>query len=202
MKIIWVATTGADTTGTGAQAAPYATIERALQDFESGDQIRILDGTYIPTDSIIISGMDGSIFAENPQEVYIQPQKTKNSQACVAIMDASRFSVTGINIIQAADSGGNLIGLYVENVENFIAYTCSVSGFEVPSGDAYGIFAAGGGRIEHCQVNNIAGAGDGAAVYGIRTVGIDVIDCSVVALSGVSGRCRIVQGIDYDGLKS
>jgi hypothetical protein len=195
MKIIWVATDGSDATGTGAQETPYASIERALQDMGDGDQIRILDGTYISTDSIVISGISGSIFAENPRTVYIQPQKTKNHQACLAIIGTDRFSVTGINIIQAADSGGNLIGMYVENVENFIAYTCSVFDFEVPSGNCYGIYAAGGGRVENCEVHNFACAGD--SLYGISTLGVDVIDCSVVALSGI-GRC-VVTGIHYSG---
>ena len=201
MKIIWVAKTGNDTTGTGSQTEPYLTIDRAIQVFENGDQIRIMDGTYIPTDAVVISGLDGSMFAENPQAVYIQPQKTKNHQACVAIIDADRFSVVGINIIQAADADGNLIGLYVENVENFIAYTCAVSGLESTSGDVYGIFAAGGGRIENCQVSNLAGAGEGNIVYGIKTLGVDIIDCSAAALSGVTGLTSVV-GMEYNGFRS
>ena len=114
MKIIWVATTGNDSTGNGTRSSPYSSIERALQDFVSGDQIRILDGTYIPTDSIIISGMDGSLFAENPGTVYIQPEKTTLHQACVAILETERFSLYGINVLQASESTGNLIGFYVE----------------------------------------------------------------------------------------
>lgn len=198
MKILWVATTGDDATGDGTRDSPYASIERALQDFVSGDQIRILEGTYIPTDSIVISGMDGSIFAEDPGAVYIQPAQTRKHQAGVAILDADRFSVYGINILQAADSSGNLIGLYVENVETFLAYTCSVQDFEVPSGNAYGIFATGTlGRIERCFVSNLACAGE--TLYGIKTIGIDVIDCDVTASSG-AGDC-VVKVISPEGIR-
>jgi len=197
--IIWVSKEGDDDTGTGSQALPYNTIERALDDFSEGKQIRILDGTYIPTDSIVISGVGGSIFAENPYSVYIQPLKTKKHQACIAILDADRFAITGINIIQAADSGGNLIGMYVENVENFIAYTCSVTNFDIPSGDGYGIFAAGGGRIEHCEVSNFTGSSPGNTVYGIKTKGIDVIECDVAAVSGAD-QTHVV-GVQVDGFK-
>jgi len=197
MKIIWVATTGDDSTGIGTRTSPYASVERALQEFESGDQIRILEGTYISTDSVVISGKDGSIFAEDPGSVWLQPAQTRDHQACLAILDANRFSVYGINVLQASDSSGNLIGMYVENVENFLAYTCGVHDFEVPSGNAHGIFATGTlGRIEGCVVNNFACAG--GRLYGIRTIGIDVIDCDVTELSG-AGDCEVVV-IDGNGI--
>lgn len=200
MNIIWVSVDGNDTSGDGSRTLPYATIHRAIEDFTDGDQIRILDGTYIPTDSVIITGMSGSLFAENYGEVYIQPAQTKDHQACIAIMSADRFSVYGINIIQAADSNGNLIGMYVEDVENFLAYTCTVTNFEAPSGNVYGIFAAGGGRIENCTVANLAGAGTGNFVYGIKGKGVNIIDCTVTALSG-AGTCGI-KGITYEGFRA
>lgn len=196
--IIWVATDGNDVSGTGSELAPYLTIERALLDFTDGRQIRIKDGTYIPTDSIVISGLRGSLFAENPNAVYIQPVETKAHQACLAIIDTDRFSIAGINILQAADPTGNIIGIYAENVENFIAYTCQVSNFAIPSGVGYGIFAAGGGRIQECKVNHIYGNGEG--INGIVTYGIDIIDCKVEDLSGVDG-CW-VRGCVEDGMYS
>jgi hypothetical protein len=189
MKIIWVsADEGSDFSGNGAQYTPYATIERALTDFVSGDQIRLLDGTYTPTDSVVISGMDGSLFSENPRGAKIQPQKTTLHQAGVAILEAERFTVQGIVILQAANSTGNFIGLYVENIENFVALTCEVSDFRVPSGIGYGIFAAGGGRIEGCDVSNFACGG--IELYGIRTKGLDIIDCHTMEISGY-GECNV-----------
>jgi hypothetical protein len=195
--IIWVATTGDDTSGDGTQSNPYKTIEKAISVFNNGDQIRILSGTYIPTDSIVISGLDGSIFSETPNGVYIQPQKTTLHQACVAILDAARFTVQGINVIQAADPTGNYIGLYAENVENFIAYTCDVSNFLVSGGACHGIYASGNGRVEHCKVSNLVA--DSVNLYGIRTKGVHVIDCTVTSLSGIGGN---VFGIYEEGLKS
>lgn len=197
MKIIWVSTSGNDSTGNGRRNTPYASIERALQDFVSGDQIRILDGTYIPTDSIIISGMDGSIFAENPGTVYIQPAKTTLHQACVAILETERFSLYGINVLQASESTGNLIGFYVENVDTFLAYSCSVSDFEVPSGNAFGIWASGSlGRIENCYISNLACAGGN--LCGVKTLGLSVIDTEVMTLSG-AGDCEVC-GIEVEGI--
>ena len=189
MKIIWVATTGSDATGTGRRTAPYASINRALQDFVSGDQVRILEGTYTPTDSIVISGLEGSLFAEVKDSVYIQPIKTRIHQACLAIVDSPRFQLQGINILQAADNSGNLIGIYAENVETFLCYTCSVVGFDIPSGSGHGIFASGAlGRIENCKVADIACAGDD--LFGIRSFGMDVVDCTVIELSG-AGDCNV-----------
>lgn len=197
MRIHWVsAVDGSDITGDGSRAKPYKTIDKALTVFTNQDQIRILDGTYTPIDSIVISGLEGSIFAENPLGVFIQPQKTRLHVACLAIIDAPRFSLLGFNILQAADSSGNLIGIYAENVENFLCYTCTVSNFEVPSGIAKGIFASGDGRIENCRVFNFAGAGP--LVYGIHGMGVEPIDCAVDNLSAVNN----LEGILFDGLNT
>ena len=74
-----------------------------------------------------MSGVVGSIFAESPQTVYIQPQKTTKHQAALLIIDSPRFSMFGFNVLQAADNSGNFIGIYAENIENFLCYTCTVS---------------------------------------------------------------------------
>lgn len=186
MKIIWVdAERGDDASGTGSKEKPYLTIDKGLEDFVSGDQIRFFPGTYIPTDSVVLSGVEGSLSAEDPQSVYIQPEKTTKHQACIAIIESNRFTVQGINILQASDSTGNLIGIYAEDVDNFLCYTCSVSEFTVPSGEGMGIFASGLlGRIENCDVNNFSCAGNNT--YGIKTRGISVIDCSAANVSGVN----------------
>lgn len=191
MKIIWVDTvSGSDITGDGFQANPFNSIRRAIQDMESGDQIRILPGTYVETDSVVVSGMDGSLFAEYPGTVYIQPEKTTQHQAGLAILDANRFSLYGLNVLQAADPSGNLIGIYAEDVANCLVYTCAVSDFEIPSGAGHGIFASGLlGRVENCRVSNMACGG--GVLYGIRTNGINVIDCEATALSG-AGDCELI----------
>lgn len=195
MHIHWVSVAdGSDVTGDGSRARPYKTIDKALTVFTNQDQIRILDGTYTPVDSIVISGLEGSIFAENPLGVFIQPQKTRLHVACLAIIDAPRFSLIGFNILQAADTSGNLVGIYAENVENFLCYTCTVSNFEVPSGTTKGIFASGDGRIENCQVFNFSGAGP--EVYGIHGLGVEPIDCHAFNLSAVNN----LNGIIFDGL--
>lgn len=189
MKIIWASPDGSDSLGNGSRDTPYRTIEKVLTVFESSDQIRLLPGTFIPTDSVVVSGMDGSLFAEYPGTVYIQPEKTTQHQAGLAILDANRFSIYGINVLQAADPSGNLIGIYGEDISTFLVYTCAVSDFEIPSGGGHGIFASGLlGRVENCRVSNMACGG--GVLYGIRTDGINVIDCDVTSLSG-AGDCEL-----------
>ena len=196
MKIIWVATTGSDTTGDGSKDLPYATLDKALTVFENGDQIRLLDGVYYPSDSLVISNKEGSLFSENPGGATIRPRKTTTSTACIKIASSNRFSIQGINVIQAIDSNNNLMGIYAENVENFLCSTCFVSDFTAPSGDVYGILAHGGlGRIEQCQVEDLVCGGNN--LKGIFTAssgasgGLDIIDCSVRNLSG-AGNCTVV----------
>ena len=185
MNIWWVSQQdGSDDTGDGSRTTPYATIEKALTVFQNTDQIRLLDGTYTPVDSVIFSGLEGSLFSENPQGSYIQPQKTDSHVACVAVLSSPRFSLIGINVLQASDIRNNLIGIYAADVENFVCMTCVVSNFEVPSGTSHGIYAAGDGRLQDCKVESFAGAGP--TVFGIRTKGVDIIDCGVVQLSAIN----------------
>jgi len=194
---IWVdSQSGSDGSGDGSRQSPYYSIDKALTVFASGDQIRILPGTYVTTDSIVISGLDGSIFAEDPYSVYVQPLKTTKHRACVAILESGRFTLQGINVLQAADSSGNLVGIYAENIETFLCYTCAVYDFDVPSGNGVGIFAsAEKGRVERCEVSNFNCAGQ--TTHGIWTKGIPAIDCPVASISGVN----YCWGILMDGLK-
>ena len=196
MKIIWVSTSGSDSSGDGSYDAPYLTLNTALDNFVSGDQIRLEDGTYTTTDSVILSGVSGSIFSENPLGAVIQPEKTTKHQACLVVMDSPRFTLQGVSVLQAADSSGNTIGIYVENSANFIAKTCSVESFEVPSGNAYGIYASGSGRVEGCFVDDLTCGG--ATLHGIKTEGIDVIDCTISSLSGDPASTN-VRGIEQRG---
>lgn len=193
MRIIWCGPDGDDVTGDGSDLNPYQTIDMALTVFQDGDQIRLLAGVFIPTDTVLIQNKAGSIFSEDPGGATIQPEKTTKHAACVAILDSSRFSIIGVNITQASNIQGNTIGIYAGNVENFIAKTCNVSNFGVPSGDACGIYADGDGRIESCKVENFAGAG--MNTWGIKTYGVEVIDCEATLISGMNN-CI---GIDPDG---
>lgn len=193
MRIIWVSTLGNDTTGTGLQDAPYATLDRAVLDFESGDQIRILDGTYTPEDTLSFEGMSGSIFSENPNEVTIQPEKTTTNSACISITNAARFSVIGVNITQASESpDSNSVGVYARNVDALLVETCDIYGFTADAGSLRGIYADGGGRLENCSIYSLSSCGD--QIIGVQSIGVDVVDCAVFSLSGVNN-CSVI-GID------
>jgi len=181
MKVMCVSPTGNDTTGTGSFDFPYRTIEHAVSLFVSGDQIRLLEGTYIPTDSIIISGKEGSIFSDYPGSAIIQPISATLSAACLEIVHSNRFTVQGIEIRQDQSKDAR-IGILANDVDNFICYTCSVDSFDVASGNTYGIFGNGTGRIENCKIYDIDSFGD--ELYGIWTNHMHVIDCETYSLSG------------------
>ncbi|MFA5132682.1 MAG: hypothetical protein WC444_05170 [Candidatus Paceibacterota bacterium] len=196
MNIWWCSPNGNNVFGVGSRENPFQTIEKALSVFQDGDQIRLLPGTFTPTDSVLISGKSGSIFADVPKASFIQPQKTLNHRAGIAVIDAERFTIAGIVLLQASDSSGNLMGIYVNNIEKFLCLTCDVKNFTVPSGDAIGIFASGGGRVENCTVSNLNGAGN--KTIGIWTIGIVPIDCHTEESSGVNYfRGMLIEGLNY-----
>jgi len=197
VDIIWVATDGDDITGDGSYDNPFETIDTAVGYFADGDQIRIKAGTYTPTDSVLISGLSGSIFADDPGAVFIQPDVVLSHQAGVAVSDCERFSIEGITVLQASDPDGNNVGIYASNIQNLLIKTCSVDNFDVVSGSAYGIMVGGNlGRVEDCDVTNFVCGG--TALYGIYADGIPVISCQVDALSGDPTSCD-VWGVYEDG---
>lgn len=188
MKVMHVSPLGDDTTGDGSSTSPYKTIEHALSLFDDGDQIRLLEGTYTPADSIVIIGKTGSIMADYPGSAIIQPIMSSLSAACVAILSSGRFTIQGIEVKQDS-SGMAKIGILAYDVNHFLCKTCSVDGFEMasgsaPSGNAYGIFGYGNGRIENCHIYDIEGYCD--ELYGIFTDNMNVIDCEVYSVSGVN----------------
>lgn len=180
MKIMCVSPTGDDTTGNGSFETPYKTIEHALSLFSSGDQIRLLEGTFITTESIVISGKEGSIFADYPGAATIQPISA-NIIACIAILSSPRFTIQGIEVKQDQSQNAS-IGILANDVDNFICYTCTVDGFDVASGNTYGILCNGAGRVENCKIYDIDSFGD--ELCGIWADGIHIIDCEVYSLSG------------------
>jgi hypothetical protein len=197
MHIIYVSPTGSDITGNGSGTYPYQTIGKAISVFTDGDQIRLFEGTYTPTDSIVISGMSGSIFSEAPNVAIIKPQQTVAYPACIAILDSPRFSLTGLDVSQATDAGTNQVGIYARDVQHFVCFTCAVHDFESPSGDVCGIYASGNGRIENCSVYSLHNVS--SYLSGICTSdNIDVVDCAVYQLSGGQNG-QVVYPVDPGG---
>lgn len=58
---VWVATTGNDTTGTGTESLPYATIDKAVGDITAGGQVIVKDGTYTDVTGMRINDNNFSI---------------------------------------------------------------------------------------------------------------------------------------------
>jgi hypothetical protein len=191
MRIIWVATDGNDTSGNGSYSTPYKTIERAQLSFTSGDQIRLKDGEYNPTDSLIFNNVEGSIFADTPLGVTIQPEATLSMNAVLGIFNSDRFSVHGVVIKQAVRTDTNQVGIQALGVNNLIVHTCAVSDFETTSGgvSTIGIEVSGSGRLENCDIYNLSCLG--TDLYGISVTGdVHIVDCQVYELTG-GGLCKV-----------
>lgn len=183
MKIICVSPTGSDITGDGSASAPYQTIDFALTVFASGDQIRLFEGTYTPSDSIVLNNLEGSIFADYPGSAVIRPALC-TSAACISIMNSNRFTIQGVEVKQDPRRRAS-IGILGHNVDNFICKTCTVDDFIVTSGlVAVGIKANGSGRIDNCNVYDFTSSAD--EVYGIHSEDLHIIDCETYEISGTS----------------
>lgn len=191
MRIWWVATDGDDSTGDGSQNNPLRTIEYALTVFTSGDQIRLKEGTYETTGTITVDGMEGSIFSDSPGGATLSPQSITEDDSCVSIKNSGRFYIYGVNVIYEDIASGKLIGIRAKNVYNFVCVTCSVTGLESASGNVYGIFGSGSGRIMDCDVSDIKTGG--AYLKGIYAQGLKVINCSVQNLSGLVSDTRGIE---------
>jgi hypothetical protein len=192
MSIYWVSPTGSDITGDGSYESPYATIETAMVRFTDGDQIRLKAGTYTPVDSLVFSGVSGSIFSEDPRGAIIVPQQTTLSNAAIDVSGSDRFDVVGVIVHQATNAYNNLGGISLRNVTMGHVYACTVSDFTVTGGEFVGIEMLGGGRVEGCIIEDVVTS---IPTYGIAVTGCDVIDCTVQNVSGTSS----VIPIDING---
>jgi hypothetical protein len=195
VNIIWVSPFGSDTTGDGSEQSPYLTIEKALTIFVPEDQIRLKDGTYTPVDSLVFSG-SGSLVADNPWEVTIQPSAVSATSAVISIANAYRFTIRGIIIKQAVDPTGNFVGIAADTVTYFVCESCSVEDFTANSASLRGISVNDcGGVIKDCSVDNFYNAG--ANIYGVYAQDLEVVNCVIGSLIGAAG--TTVVGVDTDG---
>lgn len=200
MRIWWLDPNGSDLTGSGTYVAPYQTFAKALSVFTSGDQIRLKDGTYNPTDAIVFDSVEGSILADTPLGATIQPTGVASAPAVIQVSHSERFSIGGVNILQAQNPTGNTMGIYGADVTNFLVFTCDISTFTAPSAitglSTVGIAVSGYGRIEDCSVHDMVAEDD--FIYGIYAAGnVDIVGCTVYSMSG-TGTANVL-GISHGG---
>lgn len=117
-RILYVATTGNDSTGTiGDLSKPYLTIEAAVSAAVSGDLIYVFTGTYnLTTTASAGIAKDGVTY-------YFQPNTTVNKATTGAIFNITGFT-TGFNVYGLANfnktgSGTNPIFLASANAFDF-----------------------------------------------------------------------------------
>jgi len=200
MRIWWLDPNGSDLTGNGTYALPYQTFAKALSVFHSEDQIRLKDGVYRPTDSLVFDSVNGSIFADTPLGATIQPTGVASSPAVIQVSHSTRFSIVGLNILQAQNPTNNTLGIQGADVTNFLVYTCDVSAFAAPSAVSglatVGIAVSGYGRVEDCAVHDMVSEEE--FLCGIYAAGnVDIIGCTVYSLSG-TGTANVL-GISHGG---
>jgi len=199
MKIIWADAVNGSDVADGTRLTPYRTIDRAMLDFVSGDQIRLMEGTYSPSGSVVFDSVEGSLFSEVPLGAVVQPEYTTDSSANIVVRNSPRFYIQGIKVQQANDL--NNIGISVEDTYKCLIYTCEISDFAIAGNEGYGISVSGDtgvsvlGRIEKCYIYNMRCSG--SKLSGIRTDGVvyDIIDNQIENLSGGSN-CS-TYGIEY-----
>lgn len=115
-SLIWVATTGNDSTGDGSSGAPYKTITKGVSVATPGKTVIIKDGTYVETVNINCSSntVNGTqdnpitVKAENERQVFI---KGNGSNTPVSINNCSWWVIEGLRA-QGADNptGSNFKG--------------------------------------------------------------------------------------------
>ncbi|NBR72460.1 MAG: DUF1565 domain-containing protein, partial [Proteobacteria bacterium] len=77
---IWVATNGNDSTGTGSQASPYATLQKAIDGSQHGDTVMVRAGTYRGTGNrnINLQGKRITVRSEwGPQQTILDLERNQ-----------------------------------------------------------------------------------------------------------------------------
>lgn len=102
--VVYVSTSGSNTTGNGTQASPYATISEGVSQVAAGGTVIVEPGTYDETVNVT-------------QDVTITSDSASGGTAANTIVNAAGFS-NGIVVSGAAASGTRITGLTVENADN------------------------------------------------------------------------------------
>jgi putative cell wall-binding protein len=150
---VWVSPVGSDSTGTGAETAPYRTITRALDDTTNGDTIYALPGTY--------DVAAGETF----------PLDLSDGESVIGIGPGpAKIVGDGLHtVIYASDPGGMVYT---------VAASITLRGLDVSGSGGTGDASGGGGivmallgtgdvvTIEHCRIhdNNTGPGGGGGGV--------------------------------------
>lgn len=101
---LWVAKTGNDTTGTGTEAAPFLTIQKAINTATAGTAIKVKAGTY--AESIAIASKHGTAAAP------ITLDSADGKHAAIIQGTATNAAIEGYNWSYLAIRGFHIIGGY------------------------------------------------------------------------------------------
>ena len=175
---IYVATSGSDTTGTGASGAPYASISKALSSIAgkliaSGTTvtIQVADGTYAINSPIVIDHPDAD-------KIQILGNTAAETTVAISSIDTTDKTITMAgNYVSNADAAkniqnGDIIGLTGSS-------TSGLNGAYVVSGVSYN----GSNTVVICSAETIASATAGGGAVVIKPCN----RCLLLFAAGVSG---------------
>ena len=199
---VYVSRAGNDATGDGTQNKPYATIQTALDNVNSGGTIHLLAGTYTGADNTGLTiNQNVTIIGENQKNTIINAQ---HSTSIFTINSGVTVKLENLTLTNGtAEDGGAICNNYDGTITlsgcNFNNNTATENGGAILNGYAGTITLRGcnfnnntvkgdywnGGAIcneniitlSDCNFNNNTAAYDGGAIYSTGTI-TDLSDCN------------------------
>lgn len=188
-KYVYVSTTGSDTTGTGSQAAPYASITKALSTIPKNlngftATVNIAAGTYEENVSVAhfgngylkFSGFSGDIVTVTRFEVM--NVKLLEIENISFFIPSSYFYVlaSGVRIGTPLKAEGGVYGVYATNGSTLI---CADT-VEINNSTQYAVVATSGSRL---YIQNLIG-GNNKVVAASTLGGLYTYGTSTLAYAG------------------
>ena len=211
---VFVATTGSDQTGDGSSAAPYATIQKALDSLPKWldgytATIDITDGTY--EGRVSIDGFQGGTLVVGIADRTVTVRGVRVTGSSVVKLNIS-------NIVRTESVVGSLLALssgsmvHINNRFSIDALNAAVTGVVVETGSTLmvtdeaifivhncgynAIYASGGSRV---SLSGIAGSGN---AVGLRAETGAMISFSSRSLTGTTENITATGGRIYTGAQS
>lgn len=146
---IFVSTTGNDTTGNGTKNNPFKTINKALENVQSGQTIWVRAGTYSESITFNKSGEEGKyiIIRNYPNEVAKIDLTGKTVESIINFNMQSYIQVIGLELCNLLQKKSAVYGVMFQGGEkNCVVANCNIHDIDAKnslSGNAHGIKLSG-----------------------------------------------------------
>ena len=199
---LYVSASGSDTTGTGTQSAPYASVNKALSVLPKNlggytATITVLAGSY--TGDITINGFNGGALviggtATAANQVVTGAVTITNCTASVKVQYMSFQSTS-------SGSGEKATVFYIENCQSIYLLTCKINGGSMRR---WGVTLIGcRAFIETCDFDALVDGGIRCGSTLLKyptqcTLGINNATASVPVYCSATGGGMVFLGVDWD----